>query len=176
MLVAHRDAPDVLMEQVLPVLYDEMHRLAHRHRKSHSTFDTTALVHEAYLRLVDQTRIEVRDRGHFLALASRAMRFVLIDYARRRNADKRGGGAVHQTLDRTQIAIDEQAADLLALNEALERLGMRSERLARVVECRYFGGLSVEETADALQTSTRTVKRDWQKARLWLHRELTEPA
>ncbi|MEM6647623.1 MAG: ECF-type sigma factor [Bacteroidota bacterium] len=176
LLIAHRETPDLLMHEVLPLLYDEMRRLARRHRKSSPTLNTTALVHEAYLRLVDQTQLNVQDRGHFMALASRAMRFVLIDYARRRKAEKRGGGQAHHTLDDNRIAIDEQAEDLLALDEALERLAAMSERLARVVECRYFGGLSVEETAEALGSSARTVKRDWQKARLWLHRELTDMA
>lgn len=170
LLIAHREEPQQLMEALMPLLYDELRHLARR--RATPSLNTTALVHEAYLRLVDQTRLAVQDRAHFLALAARAMRFVVIDFARRRSAQKRGGGAIHETLDAGQIALETQAADLVALDEALHRLATLNERLSQVVECRFFGGLSVEETAEALGCSARTVKRDWQKARLWLHREL----
>ncbi len=174
LLVAHREAPEELMEHLLPLLYDEIHSLAHRQRKRSHTLNTTAIVHEAYLRLADQTKLDVRDRGHFMTLAARAMRFVVIDYARRRTAEKRGGGQVFKTLDGSEQALDMQASDVLALNEALEQLTRFDTRLAQVVECRYFGGLSVSETAAALAISERTVKRDWQKARLWLYQALAE--
>jgi RNA polymerase sigma factor (TIGR02999 family) len=164
----NRDAFDRLFEHV----YEELRRIAHRRLQRHrpgETLSTTALVHEAYLRLVDQTAVEAVDRAHFFALASRAMRFILVDYARARLAKKRGGGAAAVPLDAVQVAADERAADVLSLNEALETLARRSERLSRTVEYRFFGGLSYDEIAQVSGCSIPTVKRDWARARAWLY-------
>jgi RNA polymerase sigma factor (TIGR02999 family) len=169
-----RSAFDRLFSHV----YDELRGVAHqrlvRHRPG-ETLDTTALVHESYLRLVDQARAEWRDRAHFLAVASRAMRFVVVDYARARTAKKRGGGSRDVPLDAVQVAADERATDLLALSESVEQLATVSPRLAEVVECHFFGGLTFEEIAAATGTSVSTVKRDWTRARAWLYRSM-QPA
>ncbi|MEM1055386.1 MAG: ECF-type sigma factor [Bacteroidota bacterium] len=170
------DAPGAV-EELFPVVYDELRQIARARLRAHpavATLDTVALVNEAYVRLVDGTRVTLKDRSHFFALAARAMRFTLVDYARRRAAEKRGGGAVHVTLDEriNGTAEEERAAEVLALDESLRRLAEVDERAARVVECRFFGGLTVEETAEAMDLSPRTVKREWQKARLWLTREM----
>ena len=122
--------------------------------------------------MVDQTRVEVNDRNHIFAIAARAMRQIIIDYARKRNAQKRGGGVRPISLDKVQIAVTEQAEMLLTIDNALERLSALNERLTRVFECRYFAGLSEQETADALAMSLRTVQRDWMKGKAWLRREL----
>src|SRR6185436_10754470 len=136
------------------------------------TLDTTSLVHEAYMKLADSDQSAWQDRGHFFAVASIAMRQIDIDYARQSQAKKRGGERPVQGLDGVEIAIDEQADTLLAIDCALERLREIDERLPRVVECRFFTGLSEEETAEALGVSTRTVERDWKRARAWLRQEL----
>ena len=154
-------------------LYDELRQIARQRllrSREGETLNTAALVHEAYLRLVDQTRIEVRDRAHFLALASRAMRFVLVDFARARAAQKRGGDADVIPLDAVQVAADDRAAELLALDDALERLSGFDPRLASLVEYRFFGGLTYDEIAAATGRSVPTVKRDWTRARTWLYR------
>jgi RNA polymerase sigma factor (TIGR02999 family) len=168
-----RDAADALFER----LYDELRRLAHARLGAHApgaTLDTTGLVHEAYLRLVDRTRATPSDRAHFLALAARAMRFVLIDRARARAREKRGGPDAAVPLDDAEVAADERAADVLALDEALERLRDYAPRLAEVVEYRFFGGLNYEEVAEATGRSVATVERDWVRARVWLYRALQE--
>jgi RNA polymerase sigma factor (TIGR02999 family) len=166
-----RAAFDQLFERV----YEELRRIAHqrlqRHRRG-ETLSTTALVNEAYLRLVDQGGVEVRDRAHFFALASRAMRFILVDYARAQAAQKRGGGVAAVPLDAVQVAADERAADVLALHEALDALALRSERLSRMVEYRFFGGLSYDEIAEVVGCSVPTVKRDWGRARAWLYQSM----
>ncbi len=163
------------LDRLLPHLYDELRRIAHRHlrreRPAH-TLSTTALVHEAFLGLVEQPQRTWQNRIHFLALSSRAMRHILVDYARMRGAEKRGGGVPHTLLDGKQIALGSQAEDLVALDEALTLLARHDERLARVVEYRFFGGMTIEETADLLGVSAMTVSRDWQKARAWLYRFL----
>jgi RNA polymerase sigma factor (TIGR02999 family) len=159
-------------------VYDALREIAHQRLLKHrpgETLDTTALVHEAYLRLVDQTRAEWRDRAHFFALASRAMRFVLVDYARARTAAKRGGREPDVPLDAVQVAADERATDLVALAEALEGLTGVSPRLGEVVDYRFFGGLTFEEIAEATGMSVPTVKRDWARARAWLYRTM-QPA
>jgi RNA polymerase sigma factor (TIGR02999 family) len=175
LLLAYRDGDRQAFDQLLPLVYDDLRRIARRHlrrsRPGH-TLDTTGLVHESYLKMVDQARVDWQDRAHFLAVSARAMRQVLIDYARRRSAAKRGGGVRPATLDEGRVAVEEQAEWLLALDQALARLGERNERLARVVECRFFAGLSEEETAAALGVSLRTVQRDWMRARAWLQEEL----
>jgi RNA polymerase sigma-70 factor, ECF subfamily len=160
------------LERLVPLLYDELRAMAHRQlgrERRHSTLQTTALVHEAYLKLVDDTKVTSRGRAYFFAAAARAMRQVLIDQARRRNAEKRGGGVQALSLDEELIAVDEFAVELMDLDRALEQLAALNPRHARVVECRYFAGMSVEETAAALDVSPRTVKYDWALARAWLY-------
>jgi RNA polymerase sigma factor (TIGR02999 family) len=169
-----RDAAD----RLVPLLYDELRRMAHgrmRGERAGHTLDTTALVHEAYLELAGLERMEWRSRAHFLAVAAIAMRRVLVDYAVRRNARKRDGGRHKVPLDDVadvMLVSDERADELLALDDAMRRLAAVSERQCRVVECRYFAGMSIEETAEALRISPATVKREWMVARAWLHREL----
>jgi RNA polymerase sigma factor (TIGR02999 family) len=153
LLLACRDGGRAALERILPILYEELRRIARaqlRREAEGHTLVTTALVHEAYLRLVDVERVEWRDRVHFLSMASRAMRRVLIDHARRHHAARRGGGVRVLTLEETVVAADTQAESLLALDEALDALAALDGRLARVVECRFFGGMTEEETAAAL--------------------------
>ena len=168
-----RDAP----ERLMPLVYDEMRRLARsflaRERDGH-TFQPTALVNEAYLRLVDQTRVNWQNRAHFYGIASSMMRRVLIDHARAHATEKRGGVAVHLSIDDVQVPVEKRAASFLALDEALEKLAQIDQRKARIVEMRFFGGLSDEEIAEVLGVSSRTVLRDWKTARLWLYRELSQ--
>jgi RNA polymerase sigma factor (TIGR02999 family) len=163
------------LERLVPMVYDELRRIAHRQlrgERSDHTLDTTGLVHEAYLKLSRLERIEWRDRGHFLAAAAGVMRRVLVDYAVARKAGKRGNGRQRVPLDEVLILADDRAEELLALDEALERLAGESGRAARIVEWRFFAGMSVEETADVLGISPATVKREWALARAWLTREL----
>jgi RNA polymerase sigma factor (TIGR02999 family) len=166
------------VNELLPLLYSELHDLASNHMagcRPGDTLQPTALVHEVYLKLFPAEGTHWRSREHFLGVAAKAMRSVLIDHARRRGARKRGDGAVPNTLDDALLlAFEERATDLLALEDALCRLSVASERAARVVELRFFGGLSVEETARALDVTPSTVERDWQTARTWLRRELTD--
>jgi RNA polymerase sigma-70 factor (ECF subfamily) len=163
-------------ERLMPFVYEELRRLARsflsRERDGH-TLQPTALVNEAYLRLVGQTRVSWQNRAHFYAIASRMMRRVLIDHARAHATEKRGGAAAHLSLEDLQVPLEERAAGFLALDEALEKLARMDERKCRVVEMRVFGGLSDEEIAEVLGVTTRTVLRDWKKARLWLYRELS---
>ena len=164
------------LDRLIPVVYDELRRIAHRQlqsERSGHTLNTPALVHEVYLKLVDTKRVEWQDRSHFFAMAARLMRRVLIDYARAKKREKRGGGAVTVPLDDALGIASTRPDDLLALEDALTRLEARNECQCRVVECRCFVGLSVEETAEALSTSPATVKRDWAFSRAWLNRELT---
>lgn len=166
--------PPALDELVDPV-YVELKRMARRQLAREApghTLQPTALVHEAYLRMVDASRVDERGRAYFYAAAAQAMRRVLVDHARRRGARKRGGDRVMESLKPETLAVDAFAGDLLDLHDALERLAERSPRQARVVECRYFGGMSVQETARALDVSPRTVKYDWSMARAWLFRAL----
>lgn len=176
LLLDWRAGDEIAGERLLPVVYDELRRQAARamRREGEHTLQATALVHEAYLRLVDQRRVEWKNRAHFFGIAARVMRRVLVDHARARHAAKRGGGA-------TAIALADEGhadanapapLDLLALHDALERLAALDADQARVVELRYFGGLSIEETAEAMGTSPATVKREWAVARAWLRREL----
>lgn len=169
-----RSGPDVV-DELVPLVYDELRAMAHRQlagERRAVTLDTTGLVHEAYLRLVDETRVPDGNRAYFFGAAARAMRRVLVDAARRRNRLKRGGGEEPLPLDTIQVTADRFAAEILDLEEALERLAIQYPRQARVVECRFFGGLDVEETAAALDMAPRTVKRDWALARAWLYRAL----
>ena len=163
------------LDGLMPVVYEELKAIAHRQlslREAGGTLSTTGLVHEAYIKLVDQSRVAWRDRGHFFALASVAMRHVLVDRAKARRAQKREGALERVPLDSEQIAAADQAEALLLLNDAIDRLAAVEPRLARVVDCRFFGGMSDEETADALGVTTRTVQRDWGKARMLLRKVL----
>ena len=166
---------EAALSELLPFVYDELRRLAHLHlsreRQDH-TLSTTALVHEAYLNLAGEDGLALHDRAHFFAIASRVMRRVLIWYARKRNTAKRGAGMRHIKLDQAPVFSDEKADALLELSQLLEQLEAVDERMCRVVEYRYFGGMTVQETAKLLAVSPATVKRDWQTARAWLRREM----
>jgi RNA polymerase sigma factor (TIGR02999 family) len=156
-------------------LYDELRRIAHRRlgaERTGHTLSTTALVHEAYLKLADQTRARFGSRSHFLVVASQAMRRILVGYARRVKSEKRGGQWRRLDFDAVEIPVEERAEALVALDGALERLAGLNPRLGRVVECRFFGGMTEEEVAVALDVAERTVRRDWIKAKGWLVREL----
>lgn len=171
-----RSGRRVSLDQLMPVVYDHLRTIARRQLAKGGgggTLTTTGLVHEAYLKLVEQSRIAWSDRGHFLALASVAMRHVLVDRAKARLANKREGGLIRVTLDNEFVASEEQPEVMLEINDAVDRLAAVDPRLAQVVECRFFGGLSEEETADALEITTRTVQRDWAKARMLLRRALS---
>jgi RNA polymerase sigma factor (TIGR02999 family) len=163
------------LDRLIPILYDELRRIARRQmrgERSEHTLDTTALVHEAYVKLVGLDRMSWQNRAHFLAVAAQAMRRVLVDHAVGRRAQKRGGARRRVPLEEVDIRGAQPVETLVALDTALTRLESVDVRLSRVVECRYFGGLSVEETAAALDVSPATVKRDWSVARAWLNREL----
>ena len=162
-------------DELLPLVYDELRVLARRHlsqERSGHTLSATALVNEAWLKLVDQTQVTAKGRTYFFGAASRAMRQILVDYARRRNRQKRGGDQARVTLDEGRVGVDGFAADLIDLDNALNELAESYPRQARVVELRFFGGLSVEEAARVMDTSPRTVKGDWALARAWLFREI----
>ena len=166
-----------VLDDLMPLVYDELHRQAarflSRERPDH-TLQTTALIHEAYIKLVDQRQVNWESRTHFFAIAANMMRRILVDYARAKNREKRGGDLVKLPLEEvTLVAGKEKNIDLMALDEALTRLEKIDEQQARVVELRYFSGLSLEETAEALQVSRTTVVYDWRMAKAWLHRELT---
>jgi RNA polymerase sigma factor (TIGR02999 family) len=163
---------------LIPLLYDELHRLARRYMRQERpdhTLQATALVNEAYLRLIDVDRVEWRNRTHFLALAAQMMRRILIESARSRHRQKRGGGAVRVNIDDLGELPEPQERNLAALSDALSALAMFDARMSQVVELRFFGGLSVEETADVLNVSPETVNRDWKTAKAWLLRELRQP-
>lgn len=174
LLLQMRGGDTTAIDRLFPLVYQELRRLAHhqlRQERPGHTLGTTGLVHETYVRLVDQTRVEWRDRGHFLVVAAWAMRRILVDYARRNRAARRGGGSVRFSLDH-DVPAEERGEMLLALDEALERLAALDRRLSQVVEYRYFGGLTEQETADLLGVTRRTVQRDWVKARGWLYLEM----
>lgn len=162
---------------MFPTVYAELRRRAHVYLQDEQpdlTLSTTALVHEAYLHLIDIERVEYRDRSHFMAIAARAMRRILVDAARRRHAQKRGGSNVTLSLDNADGVPVNESAQLLALDDALERLAAESERLARTVELRFFAGLTIEETARAMELAPSTVRLDWLKAKAWLYRDLAD--
>ena len=164
------------VQKLTPLVYEELRRLAHhymeRQRPDH-TLQTTALVHEAYLRLVDQSRPSFKDRSHFLAVAAKAMRQILVDHARTARRQKRGAGASKVELDEAALISPEQSGAILNLNDALERLASLDSRAAQGVELRYFGGLNQDEIAEVLKVSTVTVRRDWVFSKAWLYRELS---
>jgi RNA polymerase sigma-70 factor, ECF subfamily len=165
-------------ERLIPLLYDELHRLARRcmrqERPDH-TLQATALVNEAYLRLIDVNRVEWRNRTHFLALAAQMMRRILIEFARSRHRQKRGGAAIRVNIDDIAELPEPQERNLVALGDALSALAIFDARMSQVVELRFFGGLTVEETAEVLNVSPETVMRDWKTAKAWLLRELRQP-
>ncbi len=177
LLKAHGRGEDGAFDRLMPMVYDDLHRIARRQLRRGrrgDTLNTTGLVHEVYLKMVDQSRASWQDRSHFFAISARAMRQIIVDYARQRLAAKRGGGQAHAELDESRIAIEAQADWLLAVDQALGRLAELDERMARTVECRFFAGLTEEETAEALGVSVRTVQRDWQRARGWLKEEMRD--
>jgi len=164
------------LDRLMPLVYEELRRLAHhymgRERPGH-TLQTTAIVNEAYLQLIDQRNVQWQNRAHFFGVAAQAMRHILVDYARTRQTAKRGGGARPISLEEAALVTQERAGELVAFDDALKELERLSKRQSRVVELRYFGGLSVEETATVLEVSSDTVMRDWSMAKTWLHRALT---
>jgi len=165
------------LEKLIPLVYKELRHLAHRYmegQRPNHTLQTTALVNEAYLRLADQTNPSWQNRAHFFAVAARAMRQIVVDYARSYQTQKRGGGALKVELDEAAIVSPEQSKEIVDLHEALERLGTLDSRKARVVELKYFGGLNYDEMAEVLKISRVTVRRDWEFAKLWLYTELQD--
>src|SRR4030095_2481400 len=169
------DGDSEALDQLMPLVYGELRRMARRYMgrlPTGHTFQTTALIHEAYLRLVGQEERRWENRAHFFGVAAQAMRHILVDYARARHTGKRGGEARSVSLEEIAVVSDERAAEVVALDDALAELARLSPRQSRVVELRYFGGLSVVETAEALKVSTDTITRDWNQAKAWLHREL----
>ncbi|HKC23345.1 MAG TPA: sigma-70 family RNA polymerase sigma factor [Thermoanaerobaculia bacterium] len=163
------------LEKLLPLVYSELRRRAEsqmRRERSEHTLQPTALVHEAYLKLVDQQGVAWKDRAHFFAVASRAMRQILVDHARRRQTEKHGGREVRLSVEDVELATEPRSLDLLALDLALDRLAALDERQSRLVELRVFAGLTIEEAADVLGCSHATVSRDWKHAEAWLHREM----
>jgi len=175
LLLAWRAGDTAASDRLFPLVYDELRRIAHLHLGGESpghTLDTTALVHEAYLRLVDQRRVEWADRNHFFSVAAQAMRRILVDYARQYRAVKRGSAPERVSLTDAMLVVEERADTLVALDEALSELAALDQRLSRVVECRFFGGLTEEETAAVVGVTERTVRRDWAKAKGWLHQAL----
>jgi RNA polymerase sigma factor (TIGR02999 family) len=176
LLLAWGGGDETALERLMPLVHVELKRLAKRYmnrQRSGHTLQTTALVNEAYLRLIDSSRVQWQNRAHFFAISAQLMRRILVDAARAKQNLKRGGGAQLVALDEAPDVFSEQAAELVALDDALKALASFSPRLCQVVELRYFGGLSEEETAEVLKTSTRTIRRDWKLARTWLYRELS---
>ena len=164
------------LTKLMPLVHDELHRLAHQHMRRESAghiLQTSALINEAYLRLVNQ-QINWQGRSHFFGIAARIMRRILVDYARKRNAVKRGGSLIQVPLDEASSVVQEQAANVAALDDALQRLETIDERQGKIVELRFFGGLSIEETAEVLKVSPGTVMRDWTFVRAWLRNEMSE--
>lgn len=171
------DGDAAALDQLMPLVYDELHRQAarfRRHERQDHTLQTTAIIHEAYLKLIDQHRVQWQNRSHFFAIASMAMRRVLVNYAKSRHREKRGGQNENLPLEEAALGvIDEGSREVIELDQALTRLAALDQQQARIVELRYFSGLSLEETADVLHISRATVARDWSMARAWLYHELT---
>jgi RNA polymerase sigma factor (TIGR02999 family) len=177
LLLDWRNGDGEALDRLMPLVYEELRRMANNYlrneRKGH-TLQTAALVNEAYLRLVDHENIAWQNRAHFFGVAAQAMRRILVDHARTRNYQKRGGAAQRVSLDEAATLAEGRPAELIALDEALDELAKLDERKCRVVELRYFGGLSIEETAEALGVSIPTVTRDWNTAKVWLMREMSK--
>lgn len=175
LLIRWNNGDETALEDLLPLVEKELHRLAHNYMsREHTghTLQTTALINETFLRLVDQKRVKWQNRAHFFGIAATIMRRVLITYARDRHREKRGGHAIQISLSDVVLVSNEKSEELIALDEALDRLAVIDERKSRVVELRYFGGLTVEETAEVLGVSEVTVNRDWSMAKAWLSREV----
>jgi RNA polymerase sigma factor (TIGR02999 family) len=181
LLVAWRNGDLQARDELMPLVYQELHRLAHqymsRERPGH-TLQTSALVNEAFLRLTDQRDVQWQNRAHFVGIAGQMMRRILVDYARKRGYAKRGGGACQVSLDEEFMVSEKRSADVVELDDALQSLARLDDRKSRLVELRFFGGLSIEETAEVLGVSPGTVMRDWTLAKAWLRREMsgTNPA
>ncbi len=176
LLVAWSNGDDVARDRLMSVVHQELHRLAHRYMRRESpghTLQTSDLVNEAFLRLVDQRDVQWRNRAHFFGIAAQMMRRILVDYARSRHYAKRGGGATEIPLDDALVISNERNAEVVALDEALERLSDFDKRKSQIVELRCFGGLSVDETAEVLGVSPGTIIRDWTLAKAWLRREMS---
>lgn len=177
LLVAWSEGDQSALEQLLPLVNAELRRLAGNYMRRESpghTLQTSALVNEAYLRLIDQKNVQWQNRAHFFGIAAQLMRRILIDHARKAQYQKRGGGAIQVSLDETAAVVEARAAELLAVDEALEKLTAMDARKGRIVELRFFGGLTEKETAEVIKISVPTVQREWRAAKAWLHRMLTE--
>lgn len=177
LLIAWSDGDRAALEKLTPLVYEELRRLAHsymsRERKGH-TLQTTALVHEAYLRLFNREEIHWQNRAHFFAIAAQLMRRILVDHARSNASQKRGGQAQKVSLDEAAVISQERGSEVIALDEALKGLAVIDPQQSSIVELRFFGGLSVDETAEVLSLSPATIKREWSSAKLWLHREISK--
>jgi RNA polymerase sigma factor (TIGR02999 family) len=176
LLKAHASGDGGAMQELIPLVYNEMHKMARGRMLGESadhTYCTTGLVHEAYLKLLEFNRIEWQSRAHFFGIASQIMRNILVDYAVKQKAQKRGGDRKKITLCDADVATELNIHNILSIDQVLKRLESHDERQVRVVECRFFGGLTVEETAETLDVSVSTVSRDWKMARAWLNRELS---
>lgn len=176
LLKAHSSGDQKALDKLMPLVYKNLREMAHFRllgERSGHTLNTIDLVHEAYLKLVQFNRIDWENRAHFFGIASQVMRNILVDYAVKKKAEKRGGDRQRVTLGKQDLAAEVNLHDILSIHQALKRLSEIDERQVRVVECRFFGGLTLEETAKALDISTATVSRDWKMARAWLNRELT---
>jgi RNA polymerase sigma factor (TIGR02999 family) len=163
------------LDKLIPLVYDELHRLAHQHMRRERVghmLQTSALINEAYLRLADQSEVTFKNRAHFFGIAARLMRQILVDEARKRNSAKRGGSAIQVSLAKATSVVQEQAANVVALDKALKGLERIDARQSEIVELRFFGGLSIDETAEVLKVSPGTVMRDWTFARAWLRNEM----
>ncbi|MDM7921801.1 MAG: sigma-70 family RNA polymerase sigma factor [Pyrinomonadaceae bacterium] len=175
LLLEWRNGSERALDELMPIVYSELRRMARNYMRRQSpghTLQTTGLVNEAYMRLVDSNRVNWQDRNHFFAVSAQLMRRILVDFARRKNSQKRGGDQIMVTLDERVDKAAESGTDLVALDEALTRLAEFSPRQSRIVELRYFAGLTEEQVADTLGVSSRTVRRDWNLAKAWLYREL----
>jgi RNA polymerase sigma factor (TIGR02999 family) len=176
LLLAWNNGDEAALEELTPLVYAELHRLARRYmggERSGHTLQTSALVNEAYLRLIDWKNVQWQNRAHFFAVSAQLMRRILVDFARANAYAKRGGGAPHLDLEEVAVVSPDRGTDIVALDEALTSLAALSPRQSQVVELRFFGGLSLEETAEVLKVSIGTVRRDWSLARAWLHRAVT---
>ena len=177
LLIRWRNGDQAVLHELVPQVYSELRRLAEhylRQERPYHTLQATALVHEAYLRLANEKEIDWQNRAHFFGIAAARMRHILVDHARSREAAKRGGGAYRLSLSEADQLAEQRDVNLLALDEALERLDALDAQKARIVELRYFGGLTIEETAEVLKISPATVKRDWSMARAWLRGEISD--